>query len=136
MKRILGYYYFRLYKYYSGGMIPFFSTSILIIVFIYINAITILNVAETAFDKPLNLPTRNQHSLISYVWPLIIVIPVYIVCYNYLIAKNHHVEILEEFSQESKRHRVLYGSLIVLYFVISISLFVFTLWLRQAIRNW
>ncbi len=135
MIKIFRYYYFRLYSYYSGGMIPFFSTLMLIIAFMYINAMTIMNIVEVITGIKFMLPTRQTNDLFSYLWPLLIVLPVCGFCYYYFKILGNHDVIFNEFANESKRNRLLHGMYVILYFLISISSFIFTLWLRQIIRD-
>ncbi|MDB5030097.1 MAG: hypothetical protein JWP71_818 [Mucilaginibacter sp.] len=91
---------------------------------------------EIVSDNKFILPTRQAHSLFSYLWPILIIVPICGFSYYHLITLDRQQEIMNEFTDEPKQHRFIHGALIILYFVASILLFVLALWLRQIIKNY
>ena len=131
---MLRYYYFRVFTYFSeGSSIPLFRTFIVMFVFMYFNFLGILNIISLWTDKKLLL--RNGKEMVWF-WPLLIVLPLFILFYYYLKKPGYHSGIIEQFRNEPSRKRFLNGFFIVGYYILSIALFIFTLWLRQEIKHY
>jgi glucose-6-phosphate-specific signal transduction histidine kinase len=133
---IFGYYYYRLYSYYSnGGGIPFFSTFCLIFIFFYCNVITVVTIVEITFNQVIKLPAFKGGSL-GFFWPMLLIIPSYLFFYHFLRKKGYHELIIDKFKNENRRQRRTSIIFLILYFLVSITLFILTLWLRQVISGY
>ena len=130
----LQYYYFRLYKYFSNGdAIPFFSTFLVITVFGYFNLITFVDFLSIIMDKRLEVPAISG---IGKFWPVIFLAPLFGLFHYYLKTLGNHSMIMNRFDKETSKPRILSVLFVIIYFIVSIGLFVFILWLRQKIRHY
>lgn len=131
MIQLLKYYYFRMFSYFSNGSsIPIFRAFAVMFVFAYFNLLALSTlILSVGLNVKLDLPVGSG---VRWFWPLIIIIPLFALFYYRLKRFGLHDLIFEKYSKETKREKVNGGWIIILYFVGSILLFVFALWLRQA----
>lgn len=135
MIQLLKYYYFRMFSYFSNGSsIPIFRAFAVMFVFAYFNLLALSTlILSVGLNVKLDLPVGSG---VRWFWPLIIIIPLFALFYYRLKRFGLHDLIFEKYSKETKREKVNGGWIIILYFVGSILLFVFALWLRQIIRGY
>jgi hypothetical protein len=126
--KVLRYYYYRLYKYFSnGGNIPFFSTYILIIAFLFINFLSFVDLIYPFFGLgKLNFPANRF-------WSLLVIIPGFIIFNHVLKTMSYHDQIIAEFEIETKRSKNTSIVLVIVYFVFSMGFFAFSLWFREKL---
>jgi hypothetical protein len=130
----LNYYYYRVFKYFSdGSSIPMYRTFILFFVFAYLNFLSILNIISLVWPKRISMPEGEG---ISWLWPLMIVIPLFVIFYIYLKNNGVHEDIMRRFEEETQNKKRARGFLIILYFLLSIAFFVGSLWLRNEIKKY
>lgn len=135
MENFFKYYYFRIFNYFSdSSSIPLFRTFAVMFVFAYFN---LLALSTLIFSVVLNIKiTLPVGSEVRWFWPLIFIVPLFVLFYSRLKRSGLHNLIFEEYSEETKRQKVNGGWNIILYFISSILLFVLTLWLRQVVRGY
>jgi len=132
--KIVRYYYYRVYKYFEkGDAVPFFSTFLVIILFLYFNLITLINFMGILMGFDFTLPVVGG---MGKFWPLIFIIPLFALFYVCLKKQGIHDRILEEFQEETKKKRISSGLMTILYFIASIGLSVASLWIREKIRGY
>lgn len=130
----LQYYYFRLYKYFSNGdAIPFFSTFLVIAVFGYFNLITLFDFLSIIMDKRVELLVISG---IGKFWPVMFLAPLFGLFHYYLKTLGNHSMIMDRFDKETSKQRIVSVLSVIIYFVVSIGLFVLILWLRQEVRRY
>src|SRR6476661_2724839 len=131
--KALKYYYYRMFKYYKNGdSIPYFSTFSTISVFAFFNLLTIFSLLETIIGQKFSLPEINGFKRL---WLILIIIPLYIIYQQYFVKKGHHNQILKEFANETKKQKRLSIFYTIMYFVFTIVVFFFSLWIRQRIAG-
>lgn len=137
MKRTLRYYYYRVYKYYSNERTnPFFSSFCLMSMLLYCNVLAVVNFIAVFLDSRVaGLPSFKGGRL-AFFWPLLFLIPGFFI-FKYLIKQSGlHRLIMQEFNDETIKHKNLSILFVFLYIICSISCFVFALWLRQEVRGY
>lgn len=131
---MLKYYYCRVYKYFEkGDAVPFFSTFLVIVLFLYFNLITILEFLGILIGFNFKLPVVDG---VGKFWPVIFILPFFALFYFFLKRRGFHEKIIQEFSEESRNKRNLSALITILYFISSIGLFVVSLWFREKIRGY
>jgi cellobiose-specific phosphotransferase system component IIC len=131
---LLKYYYFRMFSYFSeGSSVPVFRTFCVTLVFVYFNLMAVAILISLGINRKIILPVGKS---ISWLWPLLIIIPLFYYFTYLLEHRGWHVKILEEFSSETKNQRKRNGSFIILYFICSILFFIGVLWLRQYFKGY
>jgi len=132
---MLRYFYFRLYSYYSdGGRIPFFSTATVIIIFACFNLLSILDLIFAVIGGiKIELPifTGANRFLV-----LLLFFPLYFAFYYIVKKSGYHAVIMDEFKDETSKQKLKSSLGVIIYFIASIILFVFSLWLRQRTRGY
>jgi hypothetical protein len=132
--RIFRYFYFRLYNYYKNSPSPFFSTSMAIIVFTIFNLFTLAGLLLSVIGNlKIVIPTGDG---VTRLVPLIFIVPIYGIFYFFIKRKGYHDIIMEEFRNETANKKFLSSLFVIIYFIISVSLFVLTLWLRRKFRGY
>jgi len=132
--KILKYYYYRIYKYFEkGDAVPFFSTFLVIIVFLYFNLITLLEFIGILIGFSFKLLVIGG---VWKFWPIIFILPIFGLFYYCLKSRGNHESIIKEFEGESRKQFILSSLIAILYFIISIGLFVGSLWLREKVRGY
>ncbi len=123
MKPLL-YLYYRLYGYYSnGGIIPVFSSLILMLAFLFINMLTIMRLIEVVVlkEKVVFYLFKEENRLVGSLFFLIL----WLIISYFLFIKDNKTEIIKSmFLNESKKERLWKGWAVLLYFVGSFVLFV------------
>jgi hypothetical protein len=123
-----------MFSYFSeGSSVPVFRTFCVTLVFGYFNLMAVAILISLVINREIILPVGKS---ISWLWPLLIIIPLF---YHFTYLLEHrgwHVKILEEFSCETKNQRKRNDSFIILYFICSILFFIGVLWLRQYFKGY
>ncbi|PYF74198.1 hypothetical protein B0O44_104369 [Pedobacter nutrimenti] len=124
--KLIRYYYYRMYKYFStGDVVPFFSTFTVISVFFYFNIITLIDIFLFIIGG-VKVKLLVVESGVGRLWPALIFLPLYGLFYYYMKRLGHHDKIIDEFKDETKKQKLLSTLFVVTYFVGSIVLFVIT----------
>lgn len=133
--RLFRYYYYSVFNYFfNGSSIPFFQTFAVIIVFAFFNVLTLLNlIFSIGFGIKITLPVGSG---IKWFLPVLIILPLFALFYYYFKKLKSHETIMKQFQNESSRQKYLSRLFVIIYFISSIALFVFVLWLRQQIRHY
>jgi hypothetical protein len=133
--RLLKYYYFRLYSYYSkGDSVPFLSTFLVVFIFAFFNFLSLLALVAIISKEKFTLPVVEKGT--GRLWPLLIVLPLFGLLIYLFKKKGYHDIILEEFRNETSRQKFLSKLFVILYFISSIALFVIALFLRERIAGY
>ena len=135
MVKFFKYFYFRMFSYFSdSSSIPLFRTFAIMFVFAYFNLLAIYTlifsvVLNTNFTPPLG-------SGIRWFWPIILILPLFILFYYRLERRGLHDLIFVEYLNETKKQKAKGGRCVIFYFIGSILFFVLTLWLREVVRGY
>jgi hypothetical protein len=135
MKYIIAYYYYRLYRYFSnGGMIPLFSTFSVMFFFAYFNIVTFITFISlfNSIEK-IKMPVFEGANIL---YPFLIILILGGLFYRFMTREGHHDIILSKFSTETSKQKIVSSLLVCTYFIISISLFILALWLRQNLKGY
>lgn len=134
--KAIRYFYYRLYEYYSTGRTPaFISVFCAIFGVLIFNFYTMSNLSIVIFNFKLIDIQTFKGGEIGYLWPLLLLIPLYYVFDFFVRKQGLHERILEEYKNESKKARRISKAISVLYIIFSIGCFFLTLWLRDITRG-
>ena len=134
--RVLRYYYYRIYSYYSkGDPDPYFATFLVIFLFGFFNFLAIIDIlfSVIAGNEIIYFTVKSG---IGRLWPALIILPLFSLFYYYFKKRGYHEKILEEFKNETRRQRLMSRLFVILYFMGSIALMGLGLWARQVIRGY
>ena len=133
--RILKYYYFRVYSYYSNGdSVPLLSTFLVIFLFAFFNLLSFLAVISSIMKFKFTLPVFEKGP--GRLLPLLIVLPFFGLFYYLVKVRDLHNTIIGEFKEETSRGKFLSKLSVLIYFVSSIVLIVMSLFLRERLAGY
>jgi hypothetical protein len=131
--KLVRYFYFRLYKYYSEGPAPYFKVFAAVFVGIFFNFLTLSSLISILLKTRFTFFVVEKG--IGRLWPLFFILPLYGIFAYYIKNKGRHSEIMKEFKYESAEQKRRSSLAVIAYFISSFALFFLSLWLRQMFMN-
>jgi len=131
--KVVRYFYYQLYSYYSQDPAPFFKVFSAAFVGLFLNFLTLSSVVSIFLKTQFIFFVTNKG--IGRLWPLLFIIPLFLIVRFYMKPRDCHTRIMKEFKDQSTRQNRNGRIAVISYFVGSFALFFLSLWLRQFMMN-
>lgn len=130
---IVRYFYYQLYSYYSQEPAPFFKVFSAAFVSLFLNFLTLSSIISILLKTQFIFFVTDEG--IGRLWPLLFIIPFFLIVKFYMKRLGCHTRIMKEFKNQSTRQNRNGRIAVITYFVGSFALFFLSLWLRQFMMN-
>jgi hypothetical protein len=132
--RLLKYYYYHVYTYYSKEPAPLLKVFAVSFVGVFFNFLTIASFLSIILKTRFTFFVVGQG--IGRLWPLLFLLPSYGIFLYYFKNIGYHERIMKAFSNEQSNQKPRGGVLVILYFVSSIALFPLSLYIRIKVEGY
>ena len=131
--RVVRYFYYQLYSYYSQDPAPLFKVFSAAFVGLFLNFLTLTSLVSILLKTHFIFFVTEKG--IGRLWPLLFIIPLFLIVRFYMKRRGCHTRIMKEFKDQSTQQNRNGRIAVITNFVGSFALFFLSLWLRESMMN-